>query len=486
MGAAGIVATLAGRPRSRWYAVLLAAAVTLGAQPARERRRRLAAQLRRRDRDPAVGGVARCGTSSPAAPRRLAARARRGRRRDGRGDARHGAADGARLRRGLVASLPANLLALPAVAPVMWLGMLACDRRPGARAAGASRSPGSPACWPPTSPRSHTGSARRAGRASSVPLAARRRCWPRTRRSAWALGGAWLGRAGDAGSAGRPPSQGGARPRWPSPGRASSSGRPALGRADPGQPDAGPARHRARRRPGRRDPAPARRRRAGARGRRAAAATSFATNSSAMGVSELAAAVVTHDQSDHVGRHRGAARRRSRSAGSSTRERGPRLPSRRAGRGRCGRSSIAEGSEIDSGALRLEALWPPRAAARGPGPADPNRWPSCCSPGGTGFSMLLTADAEAEAVPIDPGPVDVLKVAHHGSDDAGLAALLDRTAPAPRGDLGRRRQPLRSSDRGHARHPRRAPRAPVLRTDEGGDVAIDVAPSGWRVEAGSR
>ena len=43
--------------------------------------------------------------------------------------------------------------------------------------------------------------------------------------------------------------------------------------------------------------------------------------------------------------------------------------------------------------------------------------------------MLLSADAEAEAVPLDPGPVDVLKVAHHGSDDAGLAALLDRTRP---------------------------------------------------------
>ncbi len=45
------------------------------------------------------------------------------------------------------------------------------------------------------------------------------------------------------------------------------------------------------------------------------------------------------------------------------------------------------------------------------------------------FGMLLTADAEAEAVPIDPGPVDVLKVAHHGSDDAGLGPLLDRTRP---------------------------------------------------------
>ena len=45
------------------------------------------------------------------------------------------------------------------------------------------------------------------------------------------------------------------------------------------------------------------------------------------------------------------------------------------------------------------------------------------------FSMLLTGDAEAEAVPLDPGPIDVLKVAHHGSADAGLEALLARTAP---------------------------------------------------------
>ena len=43
--------------------------------------------------------------------------------------------------------------------------------------------------------------------------------------------------------------------------------------------------------------------------------------------------------------------------------------------------------------------------------------------------MLLTADAEAESTPIDPGPVDVLKVAHHGSEDAGLGELLERTRP---------------------------------------------------------
>ena len=33
MGAAGVAAALAGRPRSRWYALLLAAAVTLALNP---------------------------------------------------------------------------------------------------------------------------------------------------------------------------------------------------------------------------------------------------------------------------------------------------------------------------------------------------------------------------------------------------------------------------------------------------------------------
>ncbi len=45
------------------------------------------------------------------------------------------------------------------------------------------------------------------------------------------------------------------------------------------------------------------------------------------------------------------------------------------------------------------------------------------------FSMLLTGDAEAEAVHLEPGPIDVLKVAHHGSADEGLARLLDLAVP---------------------------------------------------------
>jgi competence protein ComEC len=90
---------------------------------------------------------------------------------------------------------------------------------------------------------------------------------------------------------------------------------------------------------------------------------------------------------------------------------------------------VAEGSEVRSGSLRLEVLWPPRALL-GPEPdVDPNTRSLVLLARWHRFEMLLTGDAEAEAVPMDPGPLDVLKVSHHGSADAGLAGLLDRTAP---------------------------------------------------------
>jgi competence protein ComEC len=148
----------------------------------------------------------------------------------------------------------------------------------------------------------------------------------------------------------------------------------------------------------------------------------------AAGVDRLGAAVITHDESDHA---------------AGVEELLGRLPIERLVYARLGgeplaeaRSAgavplrIAQGEELHSGDLDLEVLWPPRASFEQPlAGSNPNdsalvflaRW--------HGFSMLLTADAEAETVPLDPGPVDVLKVAHHGSDDAGLSSLLDRTRP---------------------------------------------------------
>ena len=86
MGAAGIVAALAGRPRSRWYALLLAAAVTLALDP------RATADVGWQLSFAAVVGILLF--AAPLArllagprPGPLRRGARRGRRADGRGDA---------------------------------------------------------------------------------------------------------------------------------------------------------------------------------------------------------------------------------------------------------------------------------------------------------------------------------------------------------------------------------------------------------------
>ncbi|HET9199128.1 MAG TPA: ComEC/Rec2 family competence protein [Solirubrobacterales bacterium] len=190
------------------------------------------------------------------------------------------------------------------------------------------------------------------------------------------------------------------------------------------------------------------------------------------GVEDLGAVVVTHDQSDHVGgieellgempveRLLFARVRRA-------------LVATAAGAG-ADPQRIVAGRELRSGALRLRVLWPPAellgAAAAG---EDPNRLALVMEARWRSFSMLLTADAEAEAVPLAPGPVDVLKVAHHGSDDAGLAELLERTRP---------RLAVVSVGAGNSYgHPTAATiatlerhRVPTLRTDEEGSIAIDV------------
>jgi competence protein ComEC len=148
----------------------------------------------------------------------------------------------------------------------------------------------------------------------------------------------------------------------------------------------------------------------------------------AAGAERLGVALVTHEQSDHAGgieellghypiAELAYARLSRRLRGEAKVAGAP--PVR-----------IAAGDAIRSGRLRVEVLWPPRDLLAAPlGGADPNTQALVLLARWRRFSILLTADAEAEAVPIDPGPVDVLKVAHHGSDDAGLGTLLDRIAP---------------------------------------------------------
>ncbi len=192
----------------------------------------------------------------------------------------------------------------------------------------------------------------------------------------------------------------------------------------------------------------------------------------AAGVGWLGGVVVTHDQADHAGGIEellgtmpvgrlaygvlgGELLGKAAAAG---------VPTRR----------VARGNELRAGRLRLDVLWPPPELLGGSHRGeDPNRLAVVALARWGRFSMLLTADAEAEVTPLDPGPVDVLKVAHHGSDDAGLGRLLERTRP---------RLAVISVGIGNPfGHPTVATLAtlaahgvPVLRTDRKGTVEIDV------------
>jgi competence protein ComEC len=198
------------------------------------------------------------------------------------------------------------------------------------------------------------------------------------------------------------------------------------------------------------------------------------------GVASLGAAVVTHDQADHAG---------------GIEELLGRYPVGRLGYARLGRPMLesaaaagvaarrlAAGEELRSGNLHVRVLWPPRELLAAPLEGqDPNLQALVLEARWGRFSMLLTADAEAESVPIDPGPVDVLKVSHHGSDDAGLGRLLEETRPSlavisvgadnPYG------HPTPGTLRALSRH-----RVPTLRTDEDGDVVIDVKGGFFRLD----
>jgi competence protein ComEC len=146
---------------------------------------------------------------------------------------------------------------------------------------------------------------------------------------------------------------------------------------------------------------------------------------------------------------------------------------------------LSEGGEVRSGVLRLTVLWPPAAVLSAGSPVgmesgvDPNQHSLVVLAEWRHLSMLLTGDAEAEAVPIDPGPVDVLKVGHHGSEDGGLDALLARSVP----ELA----VISVGDNSHG-HPTpetladlREHGVPVARTDLDGTVEIEADAAGWRV-----
>ena len=461
MGALGVLATLAGRRGSRLYALALAALVTLAVEPG------IAADVGWQLSFAAVSGILVL-----AAPLREAIAAR-----IGAGPWRRALAEGLAVtvaatlatapliafHFGTVSTttLAANVLAAPAVAPAMWLGMCA---------AALAQVPGLPLeplnglnalllayiaqiaswCAAPEWAEVHL----RLGLSGllgaylglvAAVLACRR--WPR---QAGALAAAglvlWLPPPGGADGAAAVPGQG-LRVRVLDVGQGDAilfqpADAPAV------LVDGGP--------PG----------------------DALERKLEQAGVDSLGAVVVTHDQSDHVGGIEEL-------LGEMPVERflfaraGRRLLARAFAAGAAPRR-VAAGEELRSGGLHLQVLWPPPDLVAGP-VSDPNQLALVIEARWRGFSMLLTADAEAEAVPLDPGPVDVLKVAHHGSEDAGLGALLERTRPQLAvisvGEGNPYGHPTATTLRTLNRH-----RVPTLRTDEDGDVVLDVGPHSFRLD----
>jgi competence protein ComEC len=77
--------------------------------------------------------------------------------------------------------------------------------------------------------------------------------------------------------------------------------------------------------------------------------------------------------------------------------------------------------------LRISVLWPDGAGTPG---EDPNGRAIVLLVSFGELDILLTADAEADVTSLlRPPPVEVLKVAHHGSSDPYLPELLDRIRP---------------------------------------------------------
>jgi competence protein ComEC len=149
------------------------------------------------------------------------------------------------------------------------------------------------------------------------------------------------------------------------------------------------------------------------------------------GVERLDALVITHAQSDHEGAALAVLRR---------------VPTRLVVNGGAGwpsqvqaglsaatrarRIAAHAGRVLRLGDIQMRVLWPPPPEPGFRAEGDPNLRALVAHVRVGGFDLLLPADAESEVTAALPLPeVEALKVAHHGSADEGLPAMLERIRP---------------------------------------------------------
>jgi competence protein ComEC len=145
-----------------------------------------------------------------------------------------------------------------------------------------------------------------------------------------------------------------------------------------------------------------------------------------LGLRSLTAIVLTHPQRDHIG---GASAVLDRLAVGTVADPGIEAPSAdhdaavAAARGRSVPIVVVHAGEVFRiGKLRLRILWPDDPGLPS---EDPNQHAVVALASFGSTDVLLTADAESDVTSRLPlRPIEVLKVAHHGSEDPGLPDLL--------------------------------------------------------------
>ncbi len=140
---------------------------------------------------------------------------------------------------------------------------------------------------------------------------------------------------------------------------------------------------------------------------------------------------------------------------------------------------VVAGDGVHAGGWRLDVLWP---RANQPPPDDPNDASLVMRASAKGVAALLTADAESGVLGrLALERVDVLKVSHHGSADAGLPDLLRRLRPSVAlisvGDPNRHGHPEAGTLAALA-----AEGVAVLRTDRSGSAMV--APGAGGLDVG--
>jgi competence protein ComEC len=128
---------------------------------------------------------------------------------------------------------------------------------------------------------------------------------------------------------------------------------------------------------------------------------------------------------------------------------------------------------LAGGDLRIEILSPPPRPP-GPAPEDPNPRAVVAVVSSSGFDLLLSADAESETLlPLDLPDVDAIKVPHHGSADPGLSEVLERLRPEVAGIEVGLHNTYGHPAPGTLAALRRA-EVPTYRTDRDGTVTVTV------------